>query len=72
MKISVQAKPGAHENSVTRVDAGHYIVSVTEPPVAGRANRAIIQVLGEYLNIHPGRIIIIAGHTNRSKIVEIK
>ncbi|MBI2642555.1 MAG: DUF167 domain-containing protein [Candidatus Wildermuthbacteria bacterium] len=47
MKIFVKAKPSSREEYVEKVDDTHFLVSVKEPPVQGRANKAIIKVLGE-------------------------
>lgn len=42
MRIFVKAKPSASHESVEKIDETHYEVAVTEPPIQGRANRAII------------------------------
>lgn len=71
VKIFVKAKPGAGENRVDKIDDRNFIVSVKEPPVQGRANRAIIRILAEYFNISLSRIHIVSGHVSRQKIVEV-
>jgi len=71
MKINVTAKPRAHETSVEKIDDAHFVVSVTEPPIEGRANRAIVAALALYFKCAPSGVRIIAGHTSRQKIVEI-
>ena len=71
MKIFVKAKPSARENIVEKLDEEHFVVSVKEPPVQGRANRAIIEELGDYFGTGVSNISIISGHTSRNKIVEI-
>jgi len=71
MKIFVKAKPGFKEDKVEKIDETHYAVSVKEPPIQGRANRAIINVLAEFFKISPSRVRIISGYTTRQKIIEI-
>ena len=71
MKIAVRAKPGAQENNVEKIDDGHYVVSVTEPPIQGRANRAIVIALADYFNAAPSSIRLISGFTSREKLFEI-
>lgn len=71
MRISVKAKPNAFENKVEKIDDHNYIVSVTEPPVQGRANRAIIEELSNYFSTSTSNINIISGRTSRNKIIEI-
>lgn len=71
MKVSVDAKPGAREEKVERIAAGHYRISVKEPPHDGRANKRIAEVLGEHLDIPPSRIRLKSGGGGRKKIFEI-
>ena len=71
MKIYVTAKPSARENKVERHDDIHFTVSVHEPPVQGKANRAVVKMLAEYLDVSQSRITILRGTTCKEKIVEI-
>ena len=48
MKIFVKAKPDSNENKVEKIDDSNFVVSVKDPPVQGRANRAIVKILSEY------------------------
>lgn len=67
----MKAKPGAYEEGVEKIDDLHYVVSVKEPPVQGRANHAIIKALAEYFGVAVLNVKIISGFTSRQKIVEI-
>ncbi len=69
MRINVKAKPDSNENKVEKIDDLNFIVFVQDPPIQGRANRAIVKVLSEYF--HTSRVRIVLGHTSRNKIVEI-
>lgn len=71
MRITVQAKPGAREERVEKVDEAHFVVAVKEPPIQGRANAAIIRALAGYLSVAPSRVRIISGYTSRQKVLEI-
>ena len=71
MKIFVTAKPKAHQASVTKVSENNFIVAVREPPIEGRANRAILAALAEYFKVAPSQVRLISGHTSRQKLVEI-
>lgn len=51
MKIFVQAKPGSREEKVEQTDGTHFTVSVKEPPVQGKANRAIVDALAKHLGV---------------------
>lgn len=71
MKIVVVAKPKRKKESVIRVDGTHYLVSVKEPAMEGRANMAVISALATYFKIKENEIEIISGHTSKLKTVEI-
>lgn len=71
MKLFVAAKPRAKEEKVKKIDNTHFVVATKEPPIQGRANRAIIKILADYLNIAPSRLQIVSGHASRQKIVEL-
>ncbi len=69
MRINVKAKPDSNENKVEKIDDLNFVVSVKDPPVEGRANRAIIKLLSEYF--HTPNVRIVSGRISRNKIVEI-
>ena len=71
MKIVVKAEPNAKKEQIEKVDETHFVVQVKEPPIQGRANRAIKDALAEYFNIAPSRIKIVSGSSSKQKTFEI-
>ncbi|MBI1805385.1 MAG: DUF167 domain-containing protein [Ignavibacteriae bacterium] len=71
MKISVRVKPNARKNEVKDLGEGKYIVSVTAPPVDGKANEKVVEVLAEYFGKPKRAITIMRGVSGRSKVIEI-
>jgi len=71
MKISVKVKPNARKNEVKQIDATNFAVSVTIPPVEGRANEKVVELLAEYFGKPKRCITILRGTTGKMKIVEI-
>ncbi len=68
--------PRAHSDrldGVARLADGTAVlkVSVTAPPVEGRANDALVQLLATEWGIARRDIAIIGGHKSRNKIVHI-
>ncbi len=49
----------------------HYRVWVNVPPEDGKANKAVIEILSDFLDIPKSRFKIIKGETNRNKVLEI-
>ncbi len=71
MKVRVRVKPGSRKVGVE--DRGDFIiVRVKAPPVEGRANREMIEVLSDYFGVPKSRIRIVAGQSSRNKLVEIE
>jgi len=70
MKIFIKAKPNSKEERVEKIDEVHFEVSVKEPPIAGRANIAIIKAVAGHFKVAPSRVRIISGYTSRQKILE--
>lgn len=71
MKIYVRAKPKSKKEYIKRINDNHYIVAVHEPPVAGKANQAMIKSLSDYFHKPTSQIFIIKGDTSRQKTIEI-
>lgn len=71
MKIFVKAKPKAKIERVEKIDNENFVVFVKEPPVKGRANKAIIKALAEYFKVPPVNVKIVSGYTSKQKVIEI-
>lgn len=78
MKIFVKVKLKAHEEKVKIANPelfenneNHFEVFVKEPPLEGRANKRVIELIAEYFKIAPSQIKIIQGFKSREKILEI-
>jgi len=72
VKIFVTARPSALKESIEKIDETHFIVAVSEPPVQGRANRAIIRALSAYFNVKPYQVELISGKTSKTKVLKIR
>lgn len=71
MKIFVKAKPSSKIENIEKIDESHYVVSVKEPPIKGKANQAIRNALAVYFKTGSARVKIISGFSSRNKIIEI-
>ena len=71
MKITVRVKPNSSKDEVTKLDGDRYLVSVTAPPVEGKANARMIELLSRYFRKAKSRIVIVRGATGREKLIEI-
>lgn len=71
MKIFVLAKPNSNREEIKKIDSNHFFVAVKEPPVSGRANKAILKLLSGYFGVSLSRVRMIHGHTAGQKVIEI-
>jgi hypothetical protein len=71
MKFSVIVKANARKNSVQVQDDGGLLVQVTVPPIEGRANKKVIELLAKFLNKPKSSFSIRSGQKSRYKIVEV-
>jgi hypothetical protein len=69
--LKVKVKPKARSNAIAGVRGDALRVHVTAAPTDGEANRAVIKVLSDALNVPRSQIEIVTGHTSREKVVKI-
>jgi hypothetical protein len=72
MKYKITVKSNARKNEVIRSEDGTLTVRVTVPPIEGRANEKVIEVLSEYFNKPRTSISISSGFKGKHKIIEIE
>jgi uncharacterized protein (TIGR00251 family) len=65
--LPVRAQPGARKAGVLGEQAGSLKVAVTAPPEDGRANKALLEVLREVLELKRSQIELASGETSREK-----
>lgn len=70
MLINVRVTPKAKQNKVV-VEADRLKVYLTAPPVEGKANQALIEILAEHYGVRRSQVKIIKGQKGRDKVMEI-
>jgi hypothetical protein len=69
--FAVKVHPRAKKNAVSGEVGEALKVSLTAPPVEGKANAACIAFLAEVLGVSRSSVTIIAGETGRQKVVRV-
>ena len=72
MKYKITVKPNARKNEVLHASDGTLVVRVSVPPIEGKANEKMIEVLSEYLKKPKKSISILSGFKGRTKIIEVE
>jgi uncharacterized protein (TIGR00251 family) len=69
--IRVKVLPRSATNQIIGQEGDVFKVKLTSPPVEGKANKALIELLAKRLRIGKGKIEIISGTRSRLKSVRI-
>jgi uncharacterized protein (TIGR00251 family) len=70
--LPVRAQPGARKSGLLGEQAGWLKVAVTAPPEDGRANKAIVELLRDVLNLKRSQIELLSGQSSRQKRILIR
>lgn len=68
--IEVRVIPNAKKNDVS-VEDEKIKVYVKAPPVGGKANKAVIEVLADFFKVKKSDIKIMKGEKSRKKVIEV-
>lgn len=71
MIYDVTVIPNSKHARVVPIHERALKVYITQPPVDGKANNAVIKALKAYFRVSQSRIAIIHGHRSRNKRIEI-
>lgn len=70
MVINIKTIANAKQNKV-KEEGQRYKVYLTAPPVEGKANKLLIEVLADYFKVKKDRVRILRGILSSNKTVEI-
>ncbi len=71
-RLTIQVKPGASRNMITRYADGILHVKIAAPPVRGKANQELVKFLSKVLGVSRSSLVIEKGMTSRRKVVLVK
>ncbi|MDR1039500.1 MAG: DUF167 domain-containing protein [Deltaproteobacteria bacterium] len=71
-RLRVRVSPGASGDRVTGMKGDEIAVSVTAPPVDGRANASLVKFLAASLGLKSRDVTVTAGLSSRSKTVRVE
>ena len=68
----MRVQPRASRAGLGGARAGALVVRLTAPPVEGRANAALVRLLGRVLGVAPTAVTLARGATGRDKLVRVR
>lgn len=73
LKVQPKARRNAVGGAMPDADGGAVLkIAVTAPPEDGKANQAVVALLAQVLGVAKSAISVVAGATDRRKLVEIR
>jgi uncharacterized protein len=69
--FAVKVHPRAKKNAITGEFGDALKVSLTTPPVDGRANEACIEFFAKLLKVPRSSVTIASGQTSRNKVIRV-
>lgn len=70
--FDVQVVPRASRDRIGPVVGERIKVSITAPPVDGKANAAVVALLARALGVPRSRVTILRGHSGKRKTVAVR
>jgi uncharacterized protein (TIGR00251 family) len=71
VRFTVRVQPRASRSAVDGVREGALRIRLTNPPVDGAANEALIAFLAELLDVAKRSVHIVAGASSRTKVIDV-
>lgn len=69
--FAVKIHPRARKNAITGKLGDALKLSLTAPPVEGKANQACIEFLANLLNLPRSSVTIASGQSSRNKVIRV-
>ena len=69
--VAVRVHPRAQKNAITGELGDALKVSLTTPPIEGRANQACIEFFAKLLKVPRPSVTIASGQTSRNKVIRV-
>jgi uncharacterized protein len=71
VSFAVKVHPRARKNAITGSVGDALKLSLTAPPVDGKANQAVIEFFADLFAIPRSSVTIASGETSRNKVVRV-
>jgi uncharacterized protein len=69
--FAVKVHPRAKKNAITGELGDALKVSLTAPPIEGRANEACVEFFAKLLKVPRSSVTIASGQTSRNKVIRV-
>ena len=70
--LPVRAQPGSRRNELRGEQDGMLKACVTQSPEKGKANKALLELLGHELSLRKSQLELVAGETSHTKRILVR
>ncbi len=71
LTLKVKVEPGSSKSAIVGPYGDGIKVKLTSPPVEGRANKELIDILSKTLKVRKKDIEIVSGQSSKNKVVRL-
>ena len=68
----MKVQPGASKGAIVGVEGDYLKIRLAAPPVDGKANEALIEILAQNLSVSNSQVQIQSGLSSRRKIIRVE
>ncbi|MDD2225131.1 MAG: DUF167 domain-containing protein [Candidatus Shapirobacteria bacterium] len=72
MKVSVIVHPNSKKSRIEKDLMEMLHVYVNAPPLEGKANKAVVEILADFFKTKKNEVILLRGTKSKNKIFEVK
>ena len=72
MRLRVKVRPNARSQSLEQGADGTWVARLKSPPVDGKANRELIELVADHFHCPRSAVAIKAGASGRMKVLEVE
>jgi len=69
--LKVKVKPNSKQQAIIVEEDGSFTVRLKSPPVDGKANQELVQLLSKQLGVPKSQVMIRSGQTSKIKRIEV-
>ncbi|MGK7914337.1 MAG: DUF167 domain-containing protein [Prochloraceae cyanobacterium] len=71
MRIQVKVKPNSKQQKIEESADGSFLVRLKSPPIDGKANKELLELIAKKFHISRSQITIKSGLSSKNKLIEI-
>jgi uncharacterized protein (TIGR00251 family) len=71
MKVAVTVHPNSKKPRLELKSAGELHIYVSQPPLDGKANKAVIETLAKHFGVSKSKVVLTRGEKYKNKIFNI-